>query len=233
METISNNLGVWTATGWAPCCRQPPARSAPMSATTKEFARQYLAGEAGARADPQEHPAERRCARARRDPAFTPAGVSTRRRGRPALALPPGRLGRGAVTDQRRSASSTAPPTSSSGLTPDFALVHAWKGDRHGNLVYRRSARSFNPDAAAAGRITIARSSTWRTGRDRPDHVHPTASHVQRVVHVPDADKAGRIQDGALIVALTRDEMAPGSPRSCRQLLRQPRHRHADPGLST
>jgi 3-oxoacid CoA-transferase subunit A len=41
-------------------------------------------------------------------------------------------------------------------LTADFALVKAWKGDRHGNLVYRKTARNFNPMMATAGRVTIA-----------------------------------------------------------------------------
>ncbi|MDN5856395.1 MAG: succinyl-CoA--3-ketoacid-CoA transferase, partial [Actinomycetia bacterium] len=75
-------------------------------------------------------------------------------------------------------------------LTPDFGLVHAWKGDRHGNLVYRRAARNFNPDCAAAGRITIAQvEHLVEPGEIDPDTVHTPGIHVQRVVHVPDVDK--------------------------------------------
>ena len=75
-------------------------------------------------------------------------------------------------------------------LTPDYALVHAWKGDRHGNLVYRRSSRNFNPDCAAAGRITIAQvEHLVEPGEIDPDAVHTPGIHVQRVLHVPDVAK--------------------------------------------
>ncbi len=75
-------------------------------------------------------------------------------------------------------------------IAPDYALVHAWKGDRHGNLVYRRTARNFNPDCAAAGRITIAQvEHLVEPGEIDPDAVHTPGIHVQRVVHVPDAEK--------------------------------------------
>ena len=71
------------------------------------------------------------------------------------------------------------------GIVTDFALVHAWKGDRHGNLVYRRSARNFNPPAATAGRITIAQvEELVEPGEIDPDAVHTPGIHVQRVVHV-------------------------------------------------
>ena len=63
--------------------------------------------------------------------------------------------------------------------------MHAWKGDRHGNLVYRRSARNFNPPAATAGRITIAQvEELVEPGEIDPDAVHTPGIHVQRVVHV-------------------------------------------------
>ncbi|MDN5749408.1 MAG: succinyl-CoA--3-ketoacid-CoA transferase, partial [Pseudonocardia sp.] len=75
-------------------------------------------------------------------------------------------------------------------LTPDFGLVHAWKGDRRGNLVYRRAARNFNPDCAAAGRITIAQvEHLVEPGEIDPDAVHTPGIHVQRVVHVAGVDK--------------------------------------------
>ena len=71
------------------------------------------------------------------------------------------------------------------GIFADFALVHAWKGDRHGNLVYRRTARNFNPPAAACGRITIAQvEHIVEPGEIDPDEVHTPGIHVQRIVHV-------------------------------------------------
>jgi 3-oxoacid CoA-transferase subunit A len=75
-------------------------------------------------------------------------------------------------------------------IAPDFALVHAWKGDRHGNLVYRRSARNFNPDCAAAARTTIAQvEHLVEPGEIDPDAVHTPGIYVQRMVHVSGVDK--------------------------------------------
>lgn len=74
--------------------------------------------------------------------------------------------------------------------TTDFALVRAWKGDRHGNLIYRRTARNFNPACAGAGRITIAEVEVLaEPGTLDPEHVHTPGIHVQRVVHAPQPTK--------------------------------------------
>ena len=71
------------------------------------------------------------------------------------------------------------------GIVADFALVHAWKGDRHGNLVYRQSARNFNPPAATSGRITIAQVEYLvEPGELDPNEIHTPGIHVQRVVPV-------------------------------------------------
>ena len=71
------------------------------------------------------------------------------------------------------------------GLTGDFALVHAWKGDRFGNLVYRKTARNFNPMMAMAGRITIAEvEHLVAPGEIDPDLVHTPAIFVQRIFQV-------------------------------------------------
>jgi 3-oxoacid CoA-transferase subunit A len=68
------------------------------------------------------------------------------------------------------------------GLTGDFALVKAWKGDRLGNLVYRKTARNFNPMMAMAGRITIAEvEHLVEPGELEPDLVHTPAIFVQRI----------------------------------------------------
>jgi 3-oxoacid CoA-transferase subunit A len=68
-------------------------------------------------------------------------------------------------------------------ITADFALVRAWKGDRMGNLVYRKTARNFNPMMAAAARITIAEvEHLVEPGEIDPDHVVTPGIYVQRVV---------------------------------------------------
>jgi 3-oxoacid CoA-transferase subunit A len=68
-------------------------------------------------------------------------------------------------------------------ITADFGLVRAWKGDRHGNLVYRDSARNFNPLAAMCGRITIAEVEVLvEPGELDPNNVHTPGVFVQRVV---------------------------------------------------
>jgi 3-oxoacid CoA-transferase subunit A len=65
----------------------------------------------------------------------------------------------------------------------DFALVKAWKGDSLGNLVYRRTARNFNPLAATAGRITIAEvEELVEVGELDPDHIHTPGVYVQRLL---------------------------------------------------
>ena len=75
-------------------------------------------------------------------------------------------------------------------IVTDYALVHAWKGDRHGNLVYRESARNFNPLCAGAGRVTIAQvEHLVDVGEIKPEDVHTPSIFVQRVVEVPDVEK--------------------------------------------
>ena len=76
------------------------------------------------------------------------------------------------------------------GLVADIALVHAWKGDTEGNLVFRKTARNFNPMMATAARLTIAEvEHLVEPGAIDPDHVVTPGIYVQRIVHVPDADK--------------------------------------------
>ena len=68
-------------------------------------------------------------------------------------------------------------------IVADFGLVRAWKGDRHGNLVYRDSARNFNPLAAMCGRLTIAEvEALVEPGELDPNNVHTPGVFVQRVV---------------------------------------------------
>jgi 3-oxoacid CoA-transferase subunit A len=68
----------------------------------------------------------------------------------------------------------------------DFGLVHAKYGDRHGNLVYEKSAQNFNPLCATSGRVTIAEVEELLEPRELdPMAVHTPGIFVQRVVHVP------------------------------------------------
>jgi 3-oxoacid CoA-transferase subunit A len=68
------------------------------------------------------------------------------------------------------------------GLTADFAFVKAWKGDKWGNLVFRKTARNFNPVMATAGRITIAEvEHLVEPGELEPDSIHTPAIYVQRI----------------------------------------------------
>ncbi len=68
-------------------------------------------------------------------------------------------------------------------LKGDFALVKAWKGDRHGNLIYRKSARNFNPLCAMAGKVTIAEvEELVDVGALDPDQIHTPGIFVQRLI---------------------------------------------------
>jgi 3-oxoacid CoA-transferase subunit A len=151
----------------------------------KEFARQYLAGELELELAPQGTLAERLRAGGAGIPAFyTPAGVGTQVAegglpwryapdGTVALASPPKEVrefdGRVYVLER--------------GITTDFALVRAARGDRHGNLVFSKAARNFNPLAAMAGRIAVAEvEQLVEPGELDPDEVHLPGVFVQRVV---------------------------------------------------
>jgi len=76
------------------------------------------------------------------------------------------------------------------GLVADLSIVHAWKGDREGNLVYRKTARNFNPVMATAGKITVAEvENLVEPGEIDPDHIMTPGIFVQRIVHIKDPVK--------------------------------------------
>lgn len=76
------------------------------------------------------------------------------------------------------------------GIQADLALVKAWKGDRHGNLIYRRTARNFNPNAASCGKITVAEvEQLVEPGELDPDTIHTPGVFVHRLVHIPNPVK--------------------------------------------
>ncbi|WP_395572311.1 CoA transferase subunit A [Streptomyces sp. BK79] len=152
----------------------------------KEFARQYLGGELEVELTPQGTLAERLRAGGAGIPAFyTPAGVGTQvaRGGLPWRYAPGG--GEVAVASPPRETREFGgrPYVLEHGITTDFALVRAWRGDRHGNLRFRRAAANFNPLAAMAGRVTIAEvEELVEPGELAPDEVHLPGIYVQRIV---------------------------------------------------
>ena len=76
------------------------------------------------------------------------------------------------------------------GIHADLALVKAWKADTEGNLIYRRTARNFNPVAATCGRLTIAEAEIIvKPGEIDPDEIHTPGIYVQRLVHNPHPEK--------------------------------------------
>ena len=75
-------------------------------------------------------------------------------------------------------------------LKADFALVHAWKADRWGNLVFRKTARNFNPMMATAAKVTIVEvEHLVEPGQIDPDQVHVPSIYVKRILLVPNAEK--------------------------------------------
>lgn len=137
----------------------------------KTFERLYLDGKLEVELCPQGTLAERLRAAGAGIPAFyTPTGYGTQRaEGRETRTFHD-RLGK-----ERNYILETA-------LSGDFAIVKAWKGDRFGNLVYRKTARNFNPVMATAGRITIAEvEQLVEPGQLDPDHVHTPGVFVQRI----------------------------------------------------
>ena len=190
LEAVSNNCGVdeW---GLGGCCSSKRIRRMISSyvGENKEFARQYLSGELEVELTPQGTLAERMRAGGSGIAAFFTATGSAPRSPRAAC---PGGTTRTAPSRwprrPRRCAPSRPPTgrrTSSwrTAIVCDFGLVRAWKGDRHGNLVYRQSARNFNPLAAMSGRVTIAEvEHLVEPGELDPDSVHTPGVFVQRVV---------------------------------------------------
>ncbi|HEX9465992.1 MAG TPA: CoA transferase subunit A [Alphaproteobacteria bacterium] len=77
-----------------------------------------------------------------------------------------------------------------SGLVADLSIVHAWKGDTEGNLVYRKTARNFNPIMASAGKLTVAQvEALVEPGQIEPDHIITPGIFVKRIVHVKNPQK--------------------------------------------
>ncbi|MFI0240462.1 CoA transferase subunit A [Streptomyces sp. NPDC016845] len=161
----------------------------------KEFARQYLAGELEVELVPQGTLAERLRAGGAGIPAFyTPAGVGTQvaSGGLPWRHHPDGTVHTASLAKETRAFNGSA-YVLEHGITTDFALVRAWRGDRHGNLVFRRAAANFNPLAAMAGRVTVAEvEEVCEPGEIDPETVHVPGIFVQRVVALTPAQAAAK-----------------------------------------
>ncbi|MFH8378963.1 CoA transferase subunit A [Streptomyces cyaneofuscatus] len=161
----------------------------------KEFARQYLGGELEVELVPQGTLAERLRAGGCGIPAFyTPAGVGTQIAdgGLPWRYAPDGAVALASPPKETREYDGRT-HVLERGITADFALVRARRGDRHGNLVFRHAAANFNPLAAMAGRITIAEvEELVEPGDLEPDHVHLPGIFVQRVVPLTPAQAADK-----------------------------------------
>ena len=140
----------------------------------KEFARQYLGGELAIEFNPQGTLAERIRAGGAGIPAFyTKTGVGTLiAEGKDVREFD----GENYVMER--------------GLFADLAIVHAWKGDTEGNLIYRKTARNFNPMMATAARITVAQvEHLVQPGEIDPDTIITPGIFVKRIVHVPVREK--------------------------------------------
>ena len=157
----------------------------------KEFARQYLSGELEVELTPQGTLAERMRAGGSGIPGFyTATGVGTQvaEGGLPWRYDTEGNVTVASPAKEVRTfetAEGAKDFVLETAIVADFGLVRAWKGDRHGNLVFRDSARNFNPLAAMCGRVTIAEvEELVEPGDLDPNDVHTPGVYVQRVVQL-------------------------------------------------
>ncbi|GGJ15048.1 CoA transferase subunit A [Paenarthrobacter histidinolovorans] len=186
LETVSNNCGVddW---GLGILLKDGRIRRTISSyvGENKEFARQYLAGELEVVLTPQGTLAEKLRAGGAGIPAFyTKAGVGTQvsEGGLPQKYDAEGNVAVASAPKEVRTFHDGDYVLEES-LTPDFGLVHAWKGDRHGNLVFHATAMNFNPLCAMAAGVTIAEvEELVEPGELDPEHIHTPGIFVQRVV---------------------------------------------------
>jgi 3-oxoacid CoA-transferase subunit A len=190
LEVISNNCGVdeW-GLGRLLFAKRLRRMVSSYVGENKEFARQYLSGELEVELTPQGTLAERMRAGGSGIPAFfTATGVGTQvadgglpwrydDAGNVAVASPPKEVRTFSTAEGDKEF------VLEEALVADFGLVRAWRGDRHGNLVYRESAQNFNPLAAMCGRTTVAEvEELVEPGEIDPAQVHTPGVYVQRVV---------------------------------------------------
>ena len=175
LTVISNNCGTdGKGLGLLLDTRQIKKMISSYVGENKTFMNQYLAGELEIEFNPQGTLAERIRAGGAGIPAFfTKTGVGTLiAEGKPVQEFEGERY----VMER--------------GLVADLSIVHAWLGDTEGNLVYRKTARNFNPPMATAGKVTIAEvEKIVEPGQIDPDHIITPGIFVQRMINVPNAVK--------------------------------------------
>lgn len=175
LTVISNNAGVdGFGLGQLLTTRQIRKMISSYVGENKEFERQYLAGELELEFTPQGTLAEKLRAGGAGIPAFfTKTGYGTL-------------VAEGKETRQLDGEWYVMERA----LKADVALVKAWKADKAGNLVYRRTARNFNPMVAAAAPICVAEvEEVVETGELDPDQIHTPGIYVKRLVHNPSPEK--------------------------------------------
>jgi 3-oxoacid CoA-transferase subunit A len=175
LTIVSNNAGIDGAgLGLLLDTRQVKKMISSYVGENKTFAQQFLAGELEIEFNPQGTLAERIRAGGAGVPAFfTRTGAGTD--------IAKGKEER--TFDGERFIMER-------GLVADLSIVHAWKGDTEGNLVYRKTARNFNPMMATAGKVTVAEvEHLFEPGQLEPDHIVTPGVYVQRMIHVPNATK--------------------------------------------
>jgi len=168
LTIISNNAGVDDyGLGLLLRSKQVSKMISSYVGENKEFERQYLSGELELEFNPQGTLAERIRAGGAGIPAFfTQTGART------------------LVSEGKEERLYDGKPyILETSLRADVALVKAWKGDTHGNLVFRKSARNFNPVVATCGKVTVAEvEEIVPVGTLDPDQVHTSGIYVQRLI---------------------------------------------------
>ena len=183
---VSNNCGVddW-GLGLLLANKQLRKMTSSYVGENREFERQFLTGELEVELVPQGTLAERLRAGGAGLPAvYTPAGVGTQVAdgGLPMLYGPGGTIRKASEKKDHRTFDGREYALEMA-ITGDFAIVKAWRGDRHGNLLFRESSRNFNPLCAMAAKVTIAEvEELVEPGELDPDAVHLPGIFVQRVL---------------------------------------------------
>ncbi len=175
LTVISNNAGIDDAgLGLLLATRQIRKMISSYVGENATFARQYLAGELEIEFNPQGTLAERIRAGGAGIPAFyTATGAGTQiAEGKETKVFD----GRAYVMER--------------GLVADLAVIHAWKADPEGNLIYRKTARNFNPIMATAAKVTVVEvEDLVEPGQIDPDHIVTPGIFVDRIVHLATVDK--------------------------------------------
>jgi 3-oxoacid CoA-transferase subunit A len=175
LTIVSNNAGVdGLGLGVLLNSRQVKKMISSYVGENKTFMQQFLAGELEIEFNPQGTLAERIRAGGAGIPAFfTKTGVGTQ-------------IAQG--KDEREF--DGVRYVMERGIVADLSIVHAYLGDTEGNLVYRKTARNFNPIMATAGKMTVAEvENLVEPGKINPDHIITPGIYVKRIIHVPNATK--------------------------------------------